>query len=205
MDVTALIDAVSRTKSQADELTHQEIIDRLSAALAKFTTSTENQHFAEEYHPSGNYTRLLLNSPQDTYQIVLVFWGPGKGSPIHDHDDTIGAVSALTGETKEIKYTITRHTGERVELAEAGEFTIAPGRITPILPERDKQLHLMVNEEKSWAATVHVYLNAIHRYRQYEVAPGGAFRTTETRLWFDEWGVGRRMPMTMLARSRRKG
>ncbi|MEU7178669.1 cysteine dioxygenase [Streptomyces celluloflavus] len=194
MDVTALIDAVSRIKNKADELTREETIDQLSGALAEFTTSTPNQHFAEEYHPSGNYTRLLLNSPQDAYQVVLVFWGPGKGSPIHDHDDTIGAVSALTGETREIKYVVTRHEGEWVRLTEAGEFTIAPGRITPILPEDDKQLHLMVNEKAHWAATVHVYLTAIHRYRQYEAAPGGAFRTAETRLWFDAWGVGRQMP-----------
>ncbi|ARQ70828.1 cysteine dioxygenase [Streptomyces marincola] len=194
MDVTALIDTVSRTRSQADELTQQEIIGRLSAALTEFTTSAENQHFAEKYHPSGNYTRLLLNSPRDAYQIVLVFWGPGKGSPIHDHDATIGAVSALTGETKEIKYLVTGHVGKYVELAEASRFTIAPGRITPILPEDDKQLHLMVNEEKQWAATVHVYLSAIRRYRQYEAAPGGAFHAAETRLWFDECEVGRRMP-----------
>ncbi|MEW9522157.1 cysteine dioxygenase [Streptomyces tubercidicus] len=194
MDVTALIDAVSRTKSQADELTRQEALERLSDALTEFTASTENQRFAAQYQPSGNYTRLLLNSPQDAYQVVLVFWGPGQGSPIHDHDNTIGVVSALTGATKEIKYIVTRHEGERVKLIEGTEFTIAPGRITPILPEDDKQLHLMVNEEAHWSATVHVYLNAIHRYRHYTPTPSGAFRTAETQLWFDEWDVGRRMP-----------
>ncbi|MEU9791236.1 cysteine dioxygenase family protein [Streptomyces sparsogenes] len=199
MDVTTLIDAVARIKSEADELTHQEIIDRLSGPLAEFTTSTENQGFAEAYSPSGNYTRLLLNDPQEPYQIVLVFWGPGRGSPIHDHDDTIGAVSALTGEAKEIKYVVTRCEGEHVKLTQGSEFTIAPGRVTPILPEDDKQLHLMINEKRRWAATVHVYLTAIHRYRQYEPAPDGSFRTAETSLWFDECGVGRRM--TRSARS----
>ncbi|MCQ8193764.1 cysteine dioxygenase [Streptomyces rugosispiralis] len=194
MDVTTLIDAVAQIKSQADELTHQEIIDSLSRPLAEFTTSAENQGFAEAYGPSGNYTRLLLNDPREPYQIVLVFWGPGRGSPIHDHDDTIGAVSALTGEAKEIKYGVTRCEGERVKLTQGSEFTIAPGRVTPILPEADKQLHLMVNEETRWAATVHIYLTAIHRYRQYEPTPDGAFRTAETSLWFDECRVGRRMP-----------
>ncbi|WP_055554969.1 cysteine dioxygenase family protein [Streptomyces sp. NBRC 110028] len=194
MDVTTLIDAVARIKSQADELTQQQIVDSLSRTLAEFTTSAENQVFAEAYSPSGNYTRLLLNDPQEPYQIVLVFWGPGRGSPIHDHDDTIGAVSALTGTAKEIKYIVTRCAGEQVKLTQGDEFTIAPGRVTPILPEDDKQLHLMVNEETRWAATVHVYLTAIHRYRQYEPAPDGLFRTAEISLWFDECGVGRRMP-----------
>ncbi|WAP60640.1 hypothetical protein [Streptomyces sp. S465] len=115
MDVTTLIDTVAQIKSEADELAHQEIIDRLSGPLAEFTTLTENQDFAEAYSPSGNYTRLLLNDPQEPYQIVLVFWGPGRGSPIHDHDDTIGAVSALIGEAKEIKYSVTRCEGEHVE------------------------------------------------------------------------------------------
>ncbi|MFE7131823.1 cysteine dioxygenase [Streptomyces sp. NPDC057638] len=193
MDVTALIETVSRTKSQAGELTPQQIIDRLSHALTEFTTSARNQDFAAAYQPSGNYTRLLLNSPDDPYQVVLVFWAPGMGSPIHDHADTIGAVSALAGETKEIKYGV-RTVGEAVELTEVSKFTIAPGRIAPILPENDQQLHLMVNEAPHWAATVHVYLTAIHRYRQYEAVPGGAFRTAETSLWFDEYAVGRTMP-----------
>ncbi|MFI9630675.1 cysteine dioxygenase [Streptomyces sp. NPDC052042] len=194
MDVTTLIHEVSRTKCRADELTRQEITDRLSGALAEFTASVENQRFAEKYHPSGNYTRLLLNSPEDAYQVVLVFWGPGQGSPIHDHDDTIGAVSALTGETREIKYLLTRHKGECVKLAEVSDFTIAPGQIALILPEDDKQLHLMVNERHHWAATVHIYLTAIRRYRQYEATPDGSFRPAETPLWFDEYDVGRRMP-----------
>ncbi|MEU3712061.1 cysteine dioxygenase [Streptomyces catenulae] len=194
MDVTALIDAVSRTRSRADRLPRQEIIDRLSRALTAFTTSSANQRFAEEYRPSGNYTRLLLNSPQDAYQIVLVFWGPGQGSPVHDHDDTIGVVSALTGRTKEVKYVLAPHGEERVGLTATGEFILAPGRITPILPERDKQLHLMVNEQDHWSATVHVYLTAIHRYRQFTVTPDGTYRAAETQLWFDESDVGRRMP-----------
>ncbi|MGW1835087.1 cysteine dioxygenase [Streptomyces sp. BBFR2] len=194
MDVTAFIDAVSRTRSRADQLSQQEITDRLSRALAAFTTSSANQRFAEEYRPSGNYTRLLLNSPRDAYQVVLVFWGPGQGSPVHDHDDTTGVVSALTGETREIKYALTPRGEGRVGLTVASEFALVPGRVSPILPERDKQLHLMVNEQDHWSATVHVYLTAIHRYRQYTVAPDGTYRPSETELWFDEWDVGRRMP-----------
>ena len=52
----------------------------------------------------------------------------------------------------------------------------------------------MVNEQDHWSATVHVYLTAIHRYRQFTVTPDGTYRAAETQLWFDESDVGRRMP-----------
>lgn len=193
MNIEELIDAVARTRKTTGR-TPDQLVGKLSAALAEFTSTTENQSFAARFSPTGNYMRLLLNRPEDEFQIVLVFWGPGKGSPIHDHDGTIGVVSALTSQVKEVKYRVTDRNESGVSLAEHSNFLITPNKITAILPEDDKQLHLMMNDTGSWAATVHVYLTAIHRYRLYEPRDEGRYQPVETDLWFDRINVGREMP-----------
>lgn len=194
MNIDELIDEVVRTKRRIGQLPDDELAEHLSAALADFTGTAANRSFAERFSPSGNYMRLLLNSPDDGVQIVLVFWGPGQGSQIHDHDGTIGAVSALAGQTREIKYQISGQDEHGVSLVEASDFIIVPTKSTAILPQDDMQLHLMVNETALWAATVHVYLTAIHHYRVYEHKAGDRYSPVETELWFDRIDVRREMP-----------
>lgn len=194
MYIDELIDEVTRTKSCIGQIPCERLVEQLSDALDDFTGTAENRWFAEQMSPSGNYMRLLLNSPCDDIQVVLVFWGPGQGSQIHDHDGTIGVVSALIGETKEIKYQISGRVEHGVILAEESNFVIVPTRATKILPNDDMQLHLMVNETQRWSATVHVYLTAIHRYRAYERKSGDLYHPVETELWFDRIDVRREMP-----------
>lgn len=194
MNVAELIEEVARTRTATTRLTAKQRAAQLSAVLADFTATAANQAFAAQFSPTGNYMRLLLNSPEDEFQIVLVFWGPGQGSPIHDHDGTVGVVSALTGEVSEIKYDVFDRNKHGVTLVEESRFLICPSAITTILPEDGKQLHLMVNETPQWAATVHVYLNAIHRYRVYEPRDGGGHRPVETDLWFDRVNLWQEMP-----------
>lgn len=194
MDTNELIDEVDRIKTCIGRLPRDQLVEQLSDALADFTGTAENQWFAERVSPHGNYMRLLLNSPRDDIQIVLVFWGPGQGSPIHDHDGTIGVVSALTGQIREIKYQISGRSERGVTLVEESNLLIVPTKATKILPEGDMQLHLMVNETQQWAATVHVYLTAIHRYRMYERKSDNLYCPVETELWFDRIDVWREMP-----------
>lgn len=194
MNINELIDEAARIKACIGRLPRDQLAEQLSDALADFTGTAENQWFAERVSPHGNYMRLLLNSPRDDIQVVLVFWGPGHGSPIHDHDGTIGAVSALTGQTREIKYQISGRSEHEVTLVEESNLLIVPTKVTKILPEGDMQLHLMVNETQQWAATVHVYLTPIHRYRMYEHKSGDLYCPVETELWFDRIDVWRKMP-----------
>ena len=194
MNIDGLIEEVDLTRITATRLNNGQLTERLSETLGAFTGTAENQDFAAQFSPTGNYMRLLLNSPEDEFQIVLVFWGPGQGSPVHDHDGTVGVVSALTGQVNEIKYQISGRDQSGVTLKEESKFTICPRKITTILPEEGKQLHLMANETQQWAATVHVYLTAINSYRVYERQHGDLYRPVDTELWFDRVNVGQEMP-----------
>ncbi|TYB49020.1 cysteine dioxygenase [Actinomadura chibensis] len=162
-------------------------IERLDGMLTEFVRSG-----AEGPRPDftratrGLYTRLLLNSMKDDFQVVLVLWGPGSRSPIHDHSGTVGMVAAYTGVTRETKYTEgATGPGGCVQLERGGTTVLRGGATTPILPSDGMRLHDMANETAGWSATVHVYLTPILDFHIYEPSTSGYFRREPRELWFD--------------------
>jgi predicted metal-dependent enzyme (double-stranded beta helix superfamily) len=103
MNTQQLIHAVRRIKRA--ELAPHPSIKHLTSVLRAFVGNPANRQALDFGQVSqGLYTRLLLNSFEDDFQIVVVLWGPGSRSPIHDHEGTVGAVAALAGVTQETKY-----------------------------------------------------------------------------------------------------
>lgn len=134
---------------------------------------------------TGRYTRVLLNDPEDRFQIVVVFWPPGSRSAIHDHAETHGAVMCLFGEVRETKYARRELGKSRVALEAVADGPLRVGEFSPITPEDGAQLHDMVNASQAWAATIHVYLRAIDRFGVYRATDGGSFVREGRSLWFD--------------------
>jgi predicted metal-dependent enzyme (double-stranded beta helix superfamily) len=189
MNAQGLIDAVRHVKQQ-----QQKSLTGLTAALTAFVTDPANRPVELPSLTSGLYTRILLNAPNDDYQIVVVSWSPGGRSPIHDHDETAGAVAALVGTTLETKHQIVCRSESKVELAALDTIRLTGQTITPILPDETTQLHDMVNDTDEWSATVHVYLTAIHEFRIYAPDPDGSFSVQPRTLWFDAVDAGRHWP-----------
>lgn len=169
---------------QARDEPEQASFAVLSETLSAFVREPANRRMEFPRATTGLYTRLLLNDPSDPFQIVLVLWGPGSESPIHDHSSTIGAVGALAGMTYETKYEISVRDGAEW-LREGQTIRLVDGRITPILPDEANQLHAMVNPRQHWAGTVHVYLTPITEFFIYHRGSDGRFQRERRQLWFD--------------------
>jgi predicted metal-dependent enzyme (double-stranded beta helix superfamily) len=169
-----------------EKLTQAQSSQRLTSVLRAFVGNSANRqalNFAQVFQ--GLYTRLLLNSFDDDFQIVVVLWGPGSRSPIHDHKGTIGAVAALAGAPQETKYYQLSHFGNQVELLPGKTMTLRKSVVTPILPDEAPQLHAMTNPTSEWAATVHVYLTPVMNFHIYEPQSEEIYQMSERRLWFD--------------------
>lgn len=157
----------------------------LDRTLHEFVTHTRVPEPELWPETTGRYIRVLLNDPDDPFQIIVVFWPPGARSAIHDHADSSGAVVALFGALTETKYDVELGPRGRCTLTRAGEHTLEPGRPSPITPEPGMQLHDMVNASHEWAATVHVYLRSIEHFHVYRATPTGDFVRERRSLWFD--------------------
>lgn len=184
MNTQQLIRTVRQIKQE--KLTQTQSIRRLTRVLRAFVGNPANRqalNFAQV--SQGLYTRLLLNAFDDDFQIVVVLWGPGSRSPIHDHEETVGAVAALAGATQETKYYRLSHFGNQVELLPGKTMTLRKSAITPILPDEATQLHAMTNATNEWAATVHVYLTPVMNFHIYELQGEEIYQMVERRLWFD--------------------
>jgi predicted metal-dependent enzyme (double-stranded beta helix superfamily) len=178
-----LIEMVRDTKSQP--LSQAEALASLSEALAAFVSEPANQHIHFATTTSGLYTRILLNSFADDFQIVVVLWGPHSRSPIHDHSGTVGAVAALVGSTKETKYQVMHTQDGKAHLVKLETMSLSGNRVTPILPDSTTQLHDMENDTDEWAATVHAYLTPVNQFYIYEPHTDGSYAMITRDLWFD--------------------
>jgi predicted metal-dependent enzyme (double-stranded beta helix superfamily) len=191
MNTQQLIQAVRQIKRE--KLSQTQSITRLSSVLRAFVRNPTNRQALNFGQVSqGLYTRLLLNSFDDDFQIVAVLWGLGSRSPIHDHEGTVGAVAALVGATKETKYHLLSQHGDQVELHEGETITLSATTVTPILPDEMTQLHAMTNATNVWAATVHVYLSPVMNFHIYEPQREDIYQMVDRRLWFDADNARRR-------------
>jgi predicted metal-dependent enzyme (double-stranded beta helix superfamily) len=199
MHLADLRASIARLHMHAAHLPEAHVANRLAALVAAFAAVPAHQGLLELARPVGNYHRMRLSAADDPFQVVLVCWGPGQGSPIHDHAGTIGAVVALVGETIESRYRITARDGDRVRLAEDASAAIPAHAPSPILPGDHRQVHRMTNPSSAWAATVHAYLTPIARYHTYTPLDDGWHASHVTELWFDQHGAYRSGPHPVLA------
>ena len=51
--------------------------------------------------PFLRYTRTIVDKGNGRYNLLILCWGPGQGSPIHDHSNSDCFVKILSGQLKE--------------------------------------------------------------------------------------------------------
>jgi predicted metal-dependent enzyme (double-stranded beta helix superfamily) len=130
---------------------------------------------------------LLYADPLDRFSIVSFVWGPGQGTPIHDHR-VWGLVGVLRGEERSISYDRAADGSLR-----AGPVTrLAKGAVAAVSPDIG-DIHAISNglPEQS-SISIHVYggnIGRIHR-ATYDEARGterefvsGYSNATVPNLW----------------------
>lgn len=186
MNIRDMVESVRELKAVAHTMPPPDVLSSLSKVLLAFLSEDANRRLPTLRQSSDPYRRLLLTSVHDDFQIVVALWAPGSASPIHDHDGTVGAVSALVGETEETKYEVLSSRGGNTDLRRGNRLVLSPAIITSICPDDATQLHEMRNvSRREWSATIHTYMNAIHQYGVYKQQPNGYYLRELRGLWFD--------------------
>ena len=162
-------------------------VGHLSDVLKQFITCTDTSPIKSSLESQGLYRRQRLSAPQDDFHIVVAIWKPNSSSPIHDHDNTTGAVITLVGETIETKYERAASLGNYCFLNSGEPKVLDATAVSPILPgEGGLQLHAMHNPRDHWAATLHVYLHPLKTFNLYHAQACELYTQTPADLWFDE-------------------
>ncbi|WP_345294977.1 cysteine dioxygenase family protein [Luteimonas vadosa] len=100
--------------------------------------------------------RELYRSPDHGYSVVAMTWGPGQGTPIHDHSGLWCVEGVWDGELEITHYELLEQDGERFRFRPAGGIHAGPGSAGSLIPPHE--YHTIRNTSPDTVAvSLHIY------------------------------------------------
>eukprot|EP00795_Rhopilema_esculentum_P003725 gene3725-14999_t len=107
----------SITENDQSSMTLQELIEKLHVIFADDQVNADEVHSVMESYSSQRnewrkfasfdpyrYTRNLVDEGNGKFNLIVLCWGEGQGSGIHDHSDAHCFMKVLDGELQETLY-----------------------------------------------------------------------------------------------------
>ena len=118
--------------------------------------------------------RELYRSRRHGYSVVAMTWGPGQGTPLHDHSGLWCVEGVWHGELEIVQYELLEQAGERYRFRAAGGMHAGPGSAGSLIPPHE--YHTIRNASPDRIAiSLHIY--------QAEMACCGKFQP-QAGEWF---------------------
>lgn len=180
-----------------------ELIDRLrrAVALGDPAAVTERvQHDLEALIAAGldlgegfrrpredGYARRLLHrDPDGRFSVVVMTWGPGQGTPLHDHAGIWCVEGVVEGRLEVARYELLSTDDDGTHhFAERGRTGAGVGECGALIPPFE--YHTLANARGDRTAiTVHVYGGDMDHCAVFEPRPEGGWTRHEKRLSFHD-------------------
>ncbi|MGO4776305.1 cysteine dioxygenase, partial [Lysobacter sp. 2RAB21] len=81
--------------------------------------------------------RELYRSPQLGYSVVAMTWGPGQGTPMHDHSGLWCVEGVWDGELEITQFELLERNGENFRFRAAGGMHAGPGSAGSLIPPHE--------------------------------------------------------------------
>ncbi len=135
---------------------------------------------------AGHYARReLYRSAEHGYSVVAMTWGPGQGTPLHDHDGRWCVEGVWQGQLDIVQYELLEQAGERFRFRVAGRSSAGPGSAGSLVPPHE--YHTLHNADPDRVAvSVHVYQAPLESCASFRPREDGWFVRESTRLAIDE-------------------
>jgi predicted metal-dependent enzyme (double-stranded beta helix superfamily) len=150
-----LIDRLDRAVQRADaESITSEVKDTLERLLT--SGALELPPALVEPRPDRYARRLLHKSEALGYSVLVMTWGAGQGTPLHDHAGMWCVEGVLCGDIDVTQYELLEQQGERYRFRRQGTVSAGVGNAGALIPPFE--YHTIANSSASEkAVTVHVY------------------------------------------------
>ena len=127
----------------------------------------------------GRY--LLYRSDEHDYVVVAMAWGPGQGTPVHDHAGVWCVEAVLSGEMLVQQYDLVEDHGDRCRFEPQESVQAGPGAGGALIPPFE--YHTLANALADRASiTLHVYGRDLDRCAIFEPAGDGWYDRREREL-----------------------
>ncbi|WP_312738788.1 cysteine dioxygenase family protein [Stenotrophomonas sp.] len=124
----------------------------------------------------GHYARRELHrSPTLGYSVIAMCWGPGQGTPLHDHDAMWCVEGVWQGELIVTPYALLERQGERHRFAAQEALYGYRGSAGSLIPPHE--YHTLRNaSETDVAVSVHVYQGVMERSAVFDPLDDGWYQ-----------------------------
>jgi len=100
--------------------------------------------------------REIYRSPEYGYSVVAMTWGPGQGTPVHDHCGLWCVEGVWDGELEITQYELLDTDGDRARFRAAGGMVAGPGSAGSLIPPHEYHSIRNTSQDDS-AVSVHIY------------------------------------------------
>ena len=135
---------------------------------------------------ADHYARRELHvSPELGYSVVAMTWGPGQGTPLHDHSGLWCVEGVWDGELEIVQYELLERDGERFRFRAAGGIHAGPGSAGSLIPPHE--FHTIRNaSQDAVAISLHIYQAAMENCTKFQSQGGEWFERESCAMCTDE-------------------
>ncbi|MCI4567200.1 cysteine dioxygenase family protein [Lysobacter sp. CFH 32150] len=129
--------------------------------------------------------REIYRSERHGYSVVAMTWGPGQGTPVHDHSGLWCVEGVWDGELEIVQYELLERDGERFRFRAAGGMHAGPGSAGSLIPPHE--YHTIRNaSEDAVAISLHIYKAPMECCSKFVPQSGEWFVRESSTLATDE-------------------
>lgn len=131
--------------------------------------------------PDRYARRLLHRDPQGRYTVVVMVWGRGQGTPLHDHAGMWCVECVYRGRIRVRSFDLLGDpAADIVHFAAADEVLAGVGEAGALIPPHE--YHWIRNPDPEPAVTIHVYGGEMNHSRVFLPIDGGGYRREQHAL-----------------------
>jgi len=181
--ISQLIDRIDEAVRMRDpEAITQRVKEELQAAIRARTVL-----LPERFHrtrPEG-YARRLLHRDDDLgYTAVVMTWGPGQRTPLHDHAGIWCVEGVVEGRMDVTQYDLVEDSGAAYRFEAKGCVHAAVGSAGCLIPPFE--YHVLANALDEPSITLHVYGGEMTTCHVFEPTGHGRYVRRERTLGYHD-------------------
>lgn len=135
--------------------------------------------------PDTYARRLLHRDERRGYSAIVMTWGPGQGTKLHDHAGIWCVEGVVSGELEVVQYELTDQTGDRYRFAPRGRVHALAGASGALIPPFE--YHILRNALPDRVTlTLHVYGGEMTQCSLFEPEADGSYTRIEKPLFLND-------------------